>query len=260
MNLPKKPFAPFSLSGKTILVTGASSGLGRETSLLLSSLGAKLVLIARNEGRLNDTLSQLEGSGHASRVFDLNQLEAIPGFIKNICEQTGALSGLFHAAGIAPVLSIKAIKEKSVLAPFQTSIFASLMLAKAFCQKDVKAEKGASLVFMSSASGLTGTKGLSVYGASKAAVDGAVRSLAVELADRNIRVNSIAAGMVQTEMHEAITQDMSPEMLQDREKQHPLGFGEPIDVALAAAFLLSDASKWITGTTMVVDGGFSISK
>lgn len=253
-------YNPLALDGKNIVVTGASSGLGRETAIVLSKLGARLALVARNKDRLNDTLSSLEGAGHKAWSFDLERLDDIPGLVKTISEEIGHLSGLYHAAGIASILSIKTVKNKNIASSFNASAFASLMLAKAFCQKEVKDDRGTSLVFMSSASGLTGTKGLSVYAASKAAVDGAVRSLAVELADKKIRVNSIAAGMVRTEMHEAIVKEMSTEMLRDREKQHPLGFGEPIDVALAAAFLLSDASKWITGTTMIVDGGFSISK
>ncbi len=251
---------PLSLVGKKLLVTGASSGLGKETAIVLSKLGATLGLLARNEKRLKETLTLLEGNGHKVFPFDLEQLDAIPEIVKTIVEEIGPLSGFFHAAGIASVLSIKSVKEKSIISPFKSSIFAALMLSKAFCQKGVKAEGMASLVYMSSAAALTGSKGLSVYAASKAAVDGSVRALAVELAEKNIRVNSVAAGMIKTEMHEAMTDNMSLEMLKDREHHHPLGFGEPFDVAMAVAFLLSDASKWITGTTMVVDGGFSINK
>lgn len=253
-------FNPMSLVGKTFLLTGASSGLGRETAIILSKLGARLALVARNTIRLEETYSKLESKGHKIYTFDLEQLDEIPGLLKTIAEEIGPLSGIFHAAGIAPVLSIKSAKEKSIIPSFKSSIFASLMLAKGFCQKGIQAEGMASLVFMSSAASITGSKGLSVYSASKAAVDGSVRALAVELAEKNIRVNSVAAGMIKTEMHAAITDNMSSEMLKDREGHHPLGFGEPIDVAMAVAFLLSDASKWITGTTMVVDGGFSISK
>ena len=251
---------PLSLSGKTLLVTGASSGLGRAAAILFSRLGASLAIVARNQDRLQETVAQLEGEGHRTYTFDLNENEEIPNLVKLIVGDTGPLSGIFHSAGIAPMLSIRSVKYPTITSPFMTSVFASLMLAKAFCQKSVKAEGGASLVFMSSAAALTGTKGLSVYASSKAAVDGAVRAMAVELAEKNIRVNSIAAGMVQTEMHAALLDGMSDEAVEERRRQHPLGFGEPMDVAMTAAFLLSDASRWITGTTMVVDGGFSIGR
>lgn len=249
-----------SLSGKTFLVTGASSGIGRIAAMLFAQLGASLALVARNQDRLQETLMRLEGKGHRSYSFDLNQIEEIPNLVKLIISDTGPLSGIFHSAGIAPMLSIKSVKHSTIISPFMTCAFASLMFGKAFCLKGVKAQGGASLVFMSSAAALTGTKGLSVYASSKAAVDGAVRAMAVELAEKNIRVNSIAAGMVQTEMHAALLDGMSDEAVEERRRQHPLGFGEPMDVAMTAAFLLSDASKWITGTTMVVDGGFSISR
>jgi len=253
-------FNPMSLSGKKILVTGASSGLGRETSIVLSKLGASVILVARNIERLEETRSKLEGTGHHVFPFNLDNLDAISDFFKRISAQSGPLSGLFHAAGIEMTVSIKGLKPRDMLPVFSTSIFSTLMLVKGFCQKGVRTDGPSSLVFMSSTASLTGTKGLSVYSSSKAAIDGAVRSLAVELANKQIRVNALAAGMIRSKMLETVARVMSPERLQERESQHPLGFGEPLDVALAVAFLLSESSKWITGTTMVVDGGFSISK
>jgi len=253
-------FNPMSLSGKKILVTGASSGLGRETAVVLSRLGASVVLVARNLERLNETYSRLDGTGHSIFPFDLEKLDEIPNLLKTITDTSGPLSGIFHAAGIESTISIKVVKVKNIQPVFLTSAFAALMLTKGFCQKGVKIDGPTSLVFMSSTAGLTGTKGLSVYASSKAAIDGAIRALAVELAEKRVRVNSLAAGMIKTEMLEAVAKEMSTERLQEREKQHLFGFGEPLDVAMAVAFLLSDASKWITGTTMVVDGGFSINK
>lgn len=252
-------FNPMSLEGKRILVTGASSGIGRETSIILSKLGAEVVLVARNRERLNETYSMLEGNGHSIYEYDLEQLDSIPKFLKDIASEQGLLSGLFHSAGIEATLALNVIKEEKIQSVFKSSAYASLMLAKGFSHKSVRQEV-ASIVFMSSAAGLTGSRGLTLYSASKAAIDGAVRAMAVELSDKNIRVNSIAAGMVKTEMYKAYIKQASIEAVGKRMEDHLLGFGLPEDVAMAVAFLLSDASKWITGTTMVVDGGFTINK
>ena len=247
------------LTGKRILVTGASSGIGRETSIILSKLGARVVLLARSKERLEETYSKLEGTDHSIYEYDLEQLDGIPKLLKDIAMEQGRLSGLFHAAGIEATLALNAIKREKVESVFMTSAFASLMIAKGFSNKDVR-QDNSSMVFMSSVAGLTGNKGLSLYSASKAAVDGAVRAIAVELAGKSIRVNSIAAGTVKTQMYEDYLVRTPVEAVEKKLEGHPLGFGLSEDVALAAAFLLSDASKWITGTTMVVDGGFTISK
>lgn len=252
-------FNPMSLEGKRILVTGASSGIGRETAIILSKLGAEVVLLARNRERLEETCRELEGSGHSIYEYDLEQLDGIPELLKTIAAEQGRLSGVFHAAGIEATIPLNIIKEKKIEPVFKTSAFAALMIAKGLSHKDVKQETS-SLVVMSSAAGLTGNNGISLYSASKAAVDGAVRALAVELAPKNIRVNSIAAGLVKTKMYEDLVNRAPSEAIKRKMERYPLGFGLPEDVAMAAAFLLSDASKWITGTTMVVDGGFTISK
>ncbi len=252
-------FNPMSLEGKRILVTGASSGIGRETAIILSKLGAEVVLLARNRERLEETCRELEGEGHSIYEYNLEQLDGIPELLKTVAFEQGRLSGVFHAAGIEATIPINIIKEKKIEPVFKTSAFATLMIAKGLSHKDVK-EETSSLVVMSSAAGITGNNGISLYSASKAAVDGAVRALAVELATKNIRVNSIAAGLVKTKMYEDLVNRAPSEAIKRKMERYPLGFGLPEDVAMAAAFLLSDASKWITGTTMLVDGGFTISK
>ncbi len=252
-------FNPMSLEGKRILVTGASSGIGRKTSIILSKLGAQVVLVARNRKRLEETYTTLHGVGHSIYEYDLEKLNGIPKLLKGITFEQGLLSGLFHCAGIETTLALNAIKEETIQSVFRTSVYASVMLAKGFNHKDVR-HKVSSLVFMSSVAGLTGIKGLTLYSASKAAVDGLIRVLAVELAAKNIRVNSVAAGLVKTEMYNALVERAPVEAIERKMKQNPLGFGDPEDVAMAVAFLLSDASKWITGTTMIIDGGFLISK
>ena len=177
--------------------------------------------------------------------------------MKMVVKEHGSLTGVFHAAGLATTMPVSIVKQKYIDSVLDVSVKAALMLARGFCQKAVlEAGVTGSLVMMSSAAGLCGVAGMSIYSASKAAVDGAVRSLACELAPRGIRVNSIAAGAVKTEMHGEIVKKLSDQEIQDYEHRHLLGFGTPEDVAHAAAFLLSDAAAWITGTTMIVDGGY----
>jgi NAD(P)-dependent dehydrogenase (short-subunit alcohol dehydrogenase family) len=247
---------PMDLTGKRILVTGASSGIGRVTAQILSQLGAKVILMARNEERLQLALASLAGEGHAKCIFDLTIADEIPAMMKKLAQDHGPFTGLFHAAGIGVIMPVSILKEKYIARVLDVSIKAALMLTRGICQKRVFAPEACSIVFMSSAASLRGKIGMSIYSASKAAIDGAVRSLAAELAGRHIRVNSLAAGGVQTEMHHGIVKNLDEASTSDYRQKHLLGFGSPEDIAYAAAFLLSDASKWITGTTMIVDGGY----
>jgi NAD(P)-dependent dehydrogenase (short-subunit alcohol dehydrogenase family) len=250
---------PMSLAGKRILVTGASSGIGKVAAIIFSRLGAEVMLLARNEERLRGTYKSLEGQNHGVYPFDLSYIDEIPGLLKKIAQEHGPLSGIFHSAGITSVKSVALMKDKYIEEVFASSIKAALMLSKGFIQKNVKAEGSTSLVFMSSTVAIRGSKGLSIYSASKAAVDGAVRSLAVELADRKVRVNSILSGGLETEMHTESLKNFSAEELAAYEKKYIMGYGTGEDVAYGAAFLLSNAARWMTGTNMVIDGGISIS-
>lgn len=249
-------FTPDSLAGRHIVVTGASSGLGRQAAMILAVAGGHLRLLGRDQGRLQETLASLPGSGHGMIVASFTDLETTAEIIKDIANKNGAIDGVFHSAGVEIVRPMRMFKNDHLARLFEASLYSALGIARAAALRGVLNDR-ASLVFMSSVAGLRGTAGMVGYSATKAAIDGMVRSLACELAGRGIRVNSIAAGAIQTEMHDRLTKSLGESALADYERRHLLGFGQSADIANAALFLLSEASSWITGTTLIVDGGYS---
>lgn len=249
-------FSATALTGRTIMVTGASSGIGRETAKSLSRCGARLWLIARDEGKLEGTRAELSGDGHSIHSADLGDADAAAEAVQKIVAGSGPLHGIFHSAGTSLVLPAKLTKNRHLDDVFSAGVKGAFGLARAAAKKGVIRD-GGSVVFMSSVSSLRGRQGMAAYSGAKAAVDAMVRVLAIELADRRIRVNSIVSGAVTTAMHDQFVTNMSAEIVTNYEQLHPLGFGDPADIADAALFLLSDASKWITGSTMAVDGGYT---
>lgn len=250
-------FAKNCLEGRHILVTGASSGLGRDAARKFAEAGARLTLMGRDVERLDATRASLPGSGHGAKATEFGgDLEATADVVKSIAADSGALDGIFHCAGIELVRPMRMFKNDHAASLLGASVYAPLGIARACAMRGVLND-AASLVFMSSVAGLRGTGGMVGYSTAKAAVDGMVRSLACELASRRIRVNSIAAGAVQTEMHDRLAKTLGEASLADYEKRHLLGFGHSENVASAALFLISDAATWITGTTLSVDGGYT---
>lgn len=248
---------PLDLSSKTVMVTGASSGIGRETALLLSQLGARVVLVGRNAERLQATRERLAGDAHRVEAMDLALSDDVPKWVQSVASQTGPIHGLIHAAGKQAAIPIRSAPKTRIDDLIQTNVYSAIMLARGLSHRTCRPPEGASFVFISSVMAVCGKPALSVYSATKAALIGLTKSLAVELASDRIRVNCIAPGFVETEMFEQARELMTDPQVDALRQAHPLGFGLPRDVANAAAFLLADTGRWVTGTTLVIDGGYS---
>jgi NAD(P)-dependent dehydrogenase (short-subunit alcohol dehydrogenase family) len=242
--------SPFSLEGKTILVTGASSGIGKETAVTLSAARARLVLSGRNEERLQETFSLLSGTGHQIMAADLLDFSGLPAFAAKM----PMLSGVVHSAGVTGHLPAKFIQEADIHQLMGINYTAPVLLTSALLRSR-KIEAKASLVFLSSITTKYPYFGGALYGSSKAALEAYSRVLSIELASKGIRSNCVAPSFVKTPMVEGAGETISNEVLEKFEKMMPLGFGEPADVSHAILYLLSDASRWVTGSTMTLGGG-----
>lgn len=247
---------PLDLSSRTVLVTGASSGIGRECAILLSSLNARVVIVGRDEAKLEETSLLLAGSGHRIEPFDFLATEKIASWVKRIAGEVGPLHGFVHAAGHQLVTPVRTLTLSALEEQMRLNLFSGIMLAQGFCQKGCFV-RGGSIVFISSIMASLGKPAISAYCASKAGLLGFTRSLALELVREKIRVNCITPSIVESNMSSTLKDLMLPEQWTALEEAHPLGFGTPRDVANAAAFLLADTGRWITGTALVVDGGYS---
>lgn len=243
---------PFSLEGKTILITGASSGIGRATAVVAAQMGAKLVLSGRNSERLQQTLSVLQGEGHIALLCELTD----DAQMVEMVDQLQKLDGVVYCAGTQETCVTRMLTSELVHRLMDTN-FVSVASLNAMLLSKKKISKGASVVLVSSAAAMRiAEAGNAAYSASKGALSAFGRVLAVELAPRGIRVNMVAPAMVKTAIMEKF--DVSSEEFAEDEKRYPLGYGEPEDVANTIAFLLSDASKWMTGSELILDGGLTL--
>jgi NAD(P)-dependent dehydrogenase (short-subunit alcohol dehydrogenase family) len=246
-----------ALQGCSYLVTGASSGIGRAVAIGLAVLGGSVVVCGRDKDRLLQTIEGLKGAGHSFFTGDMSSADDACDMLKAIRkDRDEGFDGVFHSAGVANFMPVRMTKSANLDKILGASLFGAIGLARAAAGRGFFKPKGGSIAFMSSVAGERGQAGMSAYGASRAAISGLVKNLACELAPQNIRVNAIVASGVKTEMHEQISRNMSPDGLADYAAKHLLGFGEVESISNAAVFLMSDASKWITGTDLLVDGGY----
>ena len=246
---------PMSLNDRLVIVTGASSGIGRATSIVVSQLGAHVILLARSEEKLRKTLAMLEGEGHGYCPIDLNQTETIEPLLKQIVKTHGPISGLAYCAGIGSTYPLKMTKKDKLIDVMNVNFFGFIEMCRILANRKMRTET-ASFVGVSSLSSRRGEGGMTAYCASKAAMDGAVRAMAHELAP-SIRVNTVQPGWTDTEMfHSVIEQNGTGRFDKELEVMQYLGLVRPEGIAHQIAFLLSDASEFITGSSIGVDGGY----
>lgn len=242
-------------SGKCVLVTGASAGIGRACAVLLAKLGATVILNGRNHTALEQTASSLEGHGHVCAPFDMADTDKLSGWIKSLVTEHGYIDGFVHCAGIQVTKPIRVFDQAFFDETMHINLASAMAIAKGFRLKRDRSKQGA-IVFVSSIAGLIGQTGNTVYGASKAGLMSLTRGLSMELLRDNIRVNCVAPALVETEMAQRTQESMTDAQYQHMLNQHPMGLGQPEDVANAVAFLLSDAAKWINAVTLPVEGGY----
>ncbi len=247
---------PYSLEGKTILVTGASSGIGRGIAVECSKMGAMLVINGRNEARLKETLDMLEGDGHQAIVADL----VIQEEFDQLVEGCPPINGFVPCAGIPKIGNVKHITRKDLNDIVEINQNVPILLLSALLKKK-KLQKRSSVVFIASLSGIfVANMGDSLYSTTKGAISGFAKGAALELASQGTRVNTLCPGLTPTRILEMSNEIFSEEQLIESTKgKFPLGrLGKPEDIAYAAIYLLSDASSWVTGVNMIIDGGYSL--
>lgn len=248
-------YNPYSLNGKTILVTGAGSGIGRTTSVEASRLGARLILVDINEIGLAETMAMLEPSGavHLSYTVDLCNEAAIDAMVKDI----PVIHGCSNNAGITKLTPIQFITSEEMERIHKVNLIAPMMLTK-YLIKRKKLARPSSIVFTASAGGVfVASPGNAVYATSKCGIDAYMRTAALELAPKGIRCNSVNPGMVETPLINR--GQVTAEQHEKDKENYPLGrYGKPEDVAFATIYLLSDASAWMTGTALKIDGGLTL--
>lgn len=252
-------YNPFSLENKVILVTGASSGIGRQCAIDCSKMGARIVLIARNEERLKETLTYMEDpSRHLILPLDLSSSDGMKEKIKEIVGKVRKINGVVNCAGMSSVTPLKMITDEQLDQFFHTNVYSAINLTKEVTRMgNYDKENGCSIIFFASIMGLVGEKCKTMYSATKGALIAAARSMACELAKNKVRVNVVSPGAIETPINANLPHMADPELRKQLEDKHLLGLGECSDISNACIYLLSDAAKWVTGQNLIVDGGYT---
>ena len=240
----------FYLDDKIVLITGASSGIGKQVAISVAKANGKVIITGRNKERLEDCFNSLQGEGHKMLVADITDSDGINSIIKQIPK----ISGLVHSAGLAKYMPTKFIRQVDIDDLFKINFTAPVLLTSLLLKKK-KITKPGSIVFMSSIASKNTYFGGAMYSSSKSALETYSRVLALELASKEIRSNCLLPTFVKTPMVDYAEKTISSESMENFERISPLGFGEPLDVANATVFLLSDAAKWITGANIPMGGG-----
>ena len=250
-------YNPFDLSGKLIVISGASSGIGRQCAIDCSKMGANVALFGRNMERLRETRELMEGHGHKCFSVDLADSELTPSIITEVVATMGRISGVVNCAGISGVFPLKTMNIKRMEEFVKTNVFSALELTRECVKKKHFNPDGGSVIFLSSVMGMVGEKGKSLYGLTKGALISASHALACEFADRKIRFNCISPGAIITPINENLPYMKDLEARSQLESQHLLGLGNTSDIANGVIYLLSDAARWITVQNLVIDGGYT---
>lgn len=245
-------YNPFTLEGKTVLVTGASSGIGKATAIECSRMGARIIAVGRNEERLESTFSELETVGCEKRIVELTDGEQV----SRLVESVPVLDGVVCSAGILTSLPFQFATPEKMKREFHVNVFSTAELVRLLIRKK-KITRGGSIVLLSSIGGTRITNiGNGIYGATKAALAALAKNLAVELAPKGVRVNCLMPGMTDTPLIH--NDEITEEQLRTDMARYPLGrYGLPEEIAYGAVYLLSDASSFTTGAELVIDGGFT---
>ncbi len=251
-------YNPFTLENKVIVISGAASGIARQCAVSCSKMGARLILLDLNEEGLRDTMAMVERpEEHYWACVNLLDYERTSQAVKEGVEKVGRISGVLNCAGISTTNLFKLTKPEELDKFFKVNVYTGYFLTQECTKMGNFSKEGGSVVFFSSVAGNFGEVGKGTYGMTKAALLNLAKHLACELARKNIRVNSISPGAIETPINMNLPHMKDPEKRAALEAQHLLGLGKTDDIANACIFLLSDASRWITGTNLFVDGGFT---